>query len=79
MSHPESLKEELETFRRQLPSLKADYPLGHFAVIAGAVFLGAFASYDAALEAGYENAPSPKFLVKQIGSDDEVQHVVTPL
>jgi len=79
MSHVETLQDELETFQRQLPALKAEFPTSYYAVIIGTVCLGAFATYKDALARGYEKAPTPQFLVKQIGSDDEVQCVVTPL
>ncbi|MFN0075275.1 MAG: hypothetical protein ACKVY0_02250 [Prosthecobacter sp.] len=65
-------------YEAQLPNLRQRYPLGHFAVFAGAALVGAYPSYGEALRHGYERAGKADFFVKQITQKEEVQHVATP-
>ncbi|MGV3660378.1 MAG: hypothetical protein ACO1TE_09330 [Prosthecobacter sp.] len=66
-------------YEAQLPVLRQRYPLGHFAVFAGAELLGTYPTYGQALREGYQCAGQADFFVKQITSKEETQHVVTPL
>jgi hypothetical protein len=58
------LEKELETYRRELPSLLKQE--GQFVVISGDEVLGAWPTYSAAMTAGYEKYGLGPFMVKQI-------------
>jgi hypothetical protein len=60
-----ALERELETYRNNLPELKADHE-GRFALIRGDQVVDVFSSYDDALKAGYEKFGLKPFLVKKI-------------
>lgn len=61
------LERELETFRRELPALlREPANRGRFAVIRADQVLGVFASFDAALEAGYDRYGLDPFLVQEV-------------
>jgi hypothetical protein len=71
--------ENKAAYEAELPRLREQYPIGYFAVFAGAAFLGAFPHYGDALRQGYERAGRDDFFVKQITSAEEIQRVATPL
>lgn len=59
-----SPQQELETFERLKDQLLRDE--GKFAVISGKELLGVYATYDDALQIGYERYNLTPFLVKKI-------------
>ncbi len=59
-----ALEQEIETYRRELPSLLADE--GKHVLIRGTEILGIFFTRDDALLAGYERYDHQPFLVKRI-------------
>ncbi len=69
---PESLEKELETYKKNLPSLIADE--GKFVVIQGSEILGVFGTYEDALTAGYKKFGIKPFLVKKIMAVEQVQY-----
>jgi hypothetical protein len=70
------LQTEIKTFEEQLPTLRTKYPIGTYVLFMGTCLVGGFATYSAALEAGYEKAGTEPFLVKQVSkAGEDVQYV----
>jgi hypothetical protein len=69
-----ALEQELETYKRELPSLQAQE--GKFVLIQGDKVIDVFVSYDDALKDGYKRfSVETPFLVKQILAVEEVQFI----
>ena len=63
----ETLDRELDTFRRELPTLLADPAnRGLFALVRGPAVTGLYPSFDTALSAGYDRFGLEPFLVKEV-------------
>lgn len=70
------LQTEIKTFEEQLPNLRTKHPIGTYVLVTGACLVGGFATYSAALEAGYEKSGMKPFLVKQVSkAGEDVQYV----
>jgi len=71
-----ALENELQYYRLHLIDMLGvnDINEGKFAVIKGDDFQGAFESYEAALEAGYERYGLVPFLVKKIEREERVHY-----
>ncbi len=67
------LEKELETYRRELPSLLADD--GKFVLIHDSQIVDIFGTYEDALAEGYERFGLEPFLVKKIQAVEQVQHI----
>lgn len=65
------LENEIETYEKQLPSLK-DHA-GKFVLIHGTEVTGVYSSYEDALKDGYEKFKLDPFLVRQIQIIEKVQ------
>ena len=71
---------EMETFYAEVENLLRSHASSDYVVIAGNKVCGVFQDYGTALRAGYaEEASDNKFLVKQLGSVEEVHCLVSPL
>ena len=76
---PTALENNIGAYHAEFPRLTARFPLGFFALFAGAVFVNAYPTYAEAVTAGYEQTDDDYFLVKQIASaDEDIQSVATP-
>jgi len=70
------LETEIRAFEEQLPALRKKHAVGTYVLFIGACMVGAFRSYATALDAGYDQAGTEPFLVKQISEEgEEVQFV----
>jgi hypothetical protein len=68
-----------QAFSEALPTLRAQFPLGYYALFAGASLVGAYATYSDALTEGYRTVGKAPFFVKQIQSvDEDIQCVASP-
>jgi hypothetical protein len=67
-----ALEQELETFRRELPSLLSD-PVnrGKFALVNSGSVAGLYPDFDTALAAGYERFGLEPFLVKEVTDHEQ--------
>lgn len=72
-----ALEKELETYRKNLPELKAHE--GKFVLIHGETIVDFFSSYDDALKEGYKQFQLAPFLVKQISAVEPVFYVTRPV
>jgi len=73
------LAESKNAYSESLDKLRRDYRGSHYAVFAGAAFLGAYPTYHDALLQGYNTVGDKPFLVKQIDCDEEKQCVASPV
>ena len=71
-------EKELETYREKLPELLATHD-GKYAVIKGGELLGAYGTYEDALNAGYKQYGLVSFLVKQISAIEQIQYFTRKL
>ena len=69
-----ALEKELETYRNNLPELKAENE-GRFVLIKGDQVVDIFSSYDDALKAGYTQFGLQPFLVKKIQAVEQAQFI----
>jgi hypothetical protein len=69
-----ALERELETYRNNLPELKAENE-GRFVLIKGDQVIDVFSSYDDALKAGYTQFGLQPFLVKKIQAVEQAQFI----
>ncbi len=67
-----ALERELEVYREHLMEMLGDE--GKFVVIGGEKILGCYATYELALEAGYEAFGLDSFLVKQIHRYEPIEY-----
>lgn len=68
---PEYLEKELETYRRELPTLKDQS--GKYVLIRGSDVLGTWSTYEDAIQEGYRVCGlSTPFLVKKIEAFEQV-------
>jgi hypothetical protein len=72
-----SLEKELETYKKNLPELKAHE--GKFVLIHGETVVDLFSSYDDALKEGYKQFKLTPFLVKQISAVEPVFYLTRPV
>lgn len=69
-----ALEKELETYKQQLPELKAEE--GKFVLIQGANVVRTFTSYEDAVKEGYATfGPNTPFLVKQIQAIEQAHFI----
>jgi hypothetical protein len=73
-----ALRREIETFRRELPSLLGSAE-GKFVLIIGDQVVATYDTYSDALKVGYEKAGVEPFLVKCVTSEEDVAHFSRPL
>ncbi len=66
-------------FYAEQSRLKGIYPTAYFALFIGAAFVGAYPTYEAALDEGYTQAEGADFFVKQIEAETEVHCIVGPV
>jgi hypothetical protein len=66
-----ALEQELRTYRRELPRLLAEAP-GKFALVHGDKVESLWATYEDALQAGYERHQLTPFLVKRISAGEDM-------
>lgn len=71
------LEKELETYKKNLPELKAHE--GKFVLIQGENIVDFFSSYDDALKEGYKRFSLTPFLVKQVSAVEPVFYVSRPI
>jgi len=69
-----ALEQELETFKNNLQTLKAEHE-GKYVLIHGDQVIDVFSSYDDAIKAGYGKFGLNPFLVKQIHALEHAQFV----
>jgi len=72
-----ALEKELETYKKNLPELKAHE--GKFVLIQGENVVDFFSSYDDALKEGYKKFKLTPFLVKQISAVEPVFYLTRPV
>ncbi len=60
-----TLEKELETYKKNLPDLKAKHE-GKFVLIHGETVVDTFSTYEDAIKAGYQQFKAEPFLVKQV-------------
>jgi hypothetical protein len=68
-----ALEKELETYKRELPTLAAS-SAGKFVLIQDSQVMGVFDTYADALKEGYEKFGLTPFLVKQINALEKVHY-----
>ncbi|MGV3659789.1 MAG: hypothetical protein ACO1TE_06385 [Prosthecobacter sp.] len=73
------LEPELAAFRKELPTLLAQYGVGKFALFIGGIFKGAFGDRVEAMRNGYAQGGPGRFLVRKITDQAEVYHVASPI
>ncbi len=77
--NPLSNETNAEAYLAQLPELRKKFPIGYYALFAGAALVGAYATYSDALTHGYETAGKSPFFVKQISTiNEDIQSVLSP-
>lgn len=69
------LEQEIQTYNSNLSAL-LERDEGKFVLIQGAKVAGTYASFDAAVEQGYEKFSLEAFLVKQIQAVEQVHFVI---
>lgn len=70
-----ALERELETFRRELPTLLQDAgKRGQYALVHGEQVHGVWPTVDEALEAGYQTFGLDPFLVKEVTDNETPQY-----
>jgi hypothetical protein len=69
-----ALEQELETFRNNLQTLKAEHE-GKYVLIHGGQVVDVFSTYDDAIKTGYAKFGLNPFLVKQIHALEQAQFV----
>ncbi len=72
-----ALEKELETYRRELPSLLER--AGRFVVIFGEEIIGDYGDYEDAVRAGYQKCGFNPFLVKKIEAVDTIRYFTRDL
>lgn len=68
-----ALEKELETYHQKLPELKEHE--GKFVLIHGDRVVDVYSTYEDAIKQGYEKFKLTPFLVKQIQTIEQVQHI----
>lgn len=66
-----ALEKELETYKKNLPDLKAKHE-GKYALIHGETVVDTFSTYEDAIKRGYQEFKTQPFLVKQIHAIEPV-------
>jgi hypothetical protein len=70
-----ALEKELETFRRELPTLLNDPAnRGRFALVCGDSVVGLYPTFDTALSEGYDKFGLDPFLVKEVTDHEEPRY-----
>lgn len=72
-------REELSTYRAQLPALIEKGNEGKYVVIRGQQLVEVFATYEAALDSAYEKFGLEPFFVKKISRDQSTVHFTRDL
>ncbi len=76
-----SLEKELQTFQKELPRLLIESP-GKYALVKGDSVESVWATYEDAIQEGYNRFELEPFMVKRIQLIERVKHItrnVTPI